>query len=104
MTIVDDKSLFLKHLLQFFSSNISSDLFSLFSSDRVRVRGAGAAGAGRLRHGEAGGVPHLRRLLAALHLLALLFLTAQSSSSRTRSAAAAEFFRMTTEASSTSDH
>ena len=37
------------------------------SADRVRVRGAGGAGAGGHRDGEAGRIPHLGRLLAATH-------------------------------------
>ena len=37
--------------------------FHYFSPDRVRVRGAGGAGAGGHRDGEAGRVPHLRGLL-----------------------------------------
>ena len=36
-----------------------------FSPDRVCVRGAGGAGAGGHGDGEAGRVPHLRRLLTA---------------------------------------
>ena len=57
---------FLPHVLKILRTfDPQDDKMCSFSPDRVRVRGASGAGAGGHGDGEAGRVPHLRRLLTA---------------------------------------
>ena len=57
--MTNKKTLLLHHTEQ----KMLNPNLSIFSPDRLRVRGAGCSRAGGHRDGEAGRVPHLRGLL-----------------------------------------